>query len=320
MSLARFGFEDDSLYTFQNNYFYTIGIITFGLTLINSSIIYLIGTHYLTLVKNNYERYIFAFALIYVSFLLGFLSVFIIPTGGLTYFLSNLLNESIIKKMKNIEVLSEKINQNDDIKNDDIKNDDISEDIKNADINDISDTSDEEIITNDFIKNEETSDEENGQNCRGCGCFEGLEIPDENKENNKEDENEDENEDKNEDKNENKENNKEDENEDENEDKNENKENNKEHENENKECSNECIEECSKECSKECNEECNKNKRVFNFINSIKEDSIIGAIFKNEIYQNQILNNHLQSFTSILISFLFYWIIFFFYGNNKIYF
>jgi hypothetical protein len=276
MSVARFGFENDSLYTFQNNYFYTIGIITFGLTLINSSIIYLIGTHYLTLIKNKYEKYVYAFVLIHVSFILGFLSVFIIPTCGLTYFLSNLLNVRLIKKMENLEVIGEII------KHDENKNEDISEE-KNEDINeDINeDTSDEEIITNDDIKNEETSEEENGQNCRGCGCFlvdgtecvqpnsskaycngcfEGLEIPDEN--NKKEEDNKEEVENK---------------------------------EEENKVCSNECIEECSKECNEQCNEECNKNKRIFNFINSIKEDSIIGTIFKNEIYQNKILNNHLQS-------------------------
>jgi hypothetical protein len=58
MSLARFGFENDSLFTFQNNYFYTIGIITFGLTLINASILYLIGTNYLALIKNKYENVI----------------------------------------------------------------------------------------------------------------------------------------------------------------------------------------------------------------------------------------------------------------------
>jgi hypothetical protein len=302
MSLARFGFEDDSLYTFQNNYFYTIGIITFGLTLINASILYLIGTNYLALIKNKYEKYIFGFVLIYVSLLFGFLSIFIIPSGGLIYFLSNLRNERIIKKIENVEE-EIKYNSNDDTSDEEIiKQDNLedtsdeetkNEDIQNEENNDEetsdeetknNETSDEEITKNEDIKNEETSDdetsdeetseEENGQNCRGCGCFlvDGTECVQPNS--------------------------------------------SKAYcqgcfegleipEEETKECPQECPQECSKECPQECSKECPQecpqecskecDKKLFNFINSIKEDSIIGTIFKNEIYQNKIFNNHLQS-------------------------
>ena len=59
MSNAIFGRENDSMFVFQNNYFYTIGIITMGISLTNSVIIYSIGTYYLRLIKNEYTMYIY---------------------------------------------------------------------------------------------------------------------------------------------------------------------------------------------------------------------------------------------------------------------
>lgn len=176
MSNLYFGRENDSMFVFQNNYFYTIGIITIGMSLTNSIIIYLIGTNYLRLIKNQYIMCIYGFALIYVSLLLGFLSLFIAPIGGLMYYLMETEKEKQ-KEIKiniinttNDNIISEDIHY--DSPNDEINNDTSDEEIiNNTNSNDTSDeeTSDEEGVKK--VDLGETSDEENGQNCRGCGCF-----------------------------------------------------------------------------------------------------------------------------------------------------
>ena len=153
MSNSYFGRENDSIFVFQNNYFYTIGIITMVISLTNSVIIYLIGTNYLRLIKNQYIMCIYGFTLIYVSLLLGFLSLFILPTGSLMYFLMNIEQEK--EKQKKIiidtaNIISENI---------------VSEYLPTDEINDEAnnDTSDEEIIKNtnpNDTSDEETSDEE----------------------------------------------------------------------------------------------------------------------------------------------------------------
>jgi len=184
MSNSYFGRENDSIFVFQNNYFYTIGIITMVISLTNSVIIYLIGTNYLRLIKNQYIMCIYGFTLIYVSLLLGFLSLFILPTGSLMYFLMNIEQEK--EKQKKIiidtaNIISENIVSEylptDEI-NDEANNDTSDEEIiKNTNPNDTSDeeTSDEETSEEGKkVDLGETSDEEEektGQNCRGCGCY-----------------------------------------------------------------------------------------------------------------------------------------------------
>ena len=132
------------------------------ISLINSSIIFLIGMKILKLVKNQYAMYVYAFALLYVSFLFGFLSL-IAPTAGLTYLLINLENQKA--EVKSIEKCEEKTEEY----NNETSDEEINTLEKNP--NDTSDeeTSDEEKVEK--VNLEETSDEENGQNCRGCGCF-----------------------------------------------------------------------------------------------------------------------------------------------------
>ena len=183
MSNAYLGRENDSLFVFQNNYFYTIGVITMGFSLANSVIICLIGCNYLKLIKNHYVLCVYAFTLVYVSLLLGFLSLFFVPTSGLVYILMDLekgKQKTVSNEVRNTNIVSEDIHSLDE--NNTYENDTSDEEIvKKTNPNDTSDeeTSDEEgkkeikkVDLGETSDEEEIiEDEKNGQNCRGCGCF-----------------------------------------------------------------------------------------------------------------------------------------------------
>jgi ABC-type bacteriocin/lantibiotic exporter with double-glycine peptidase domain len=93
----------------QTNSYQIIGVLVTLISLLNASIIFLIGSDYLKLLNNRFVLVVYAIALIYVSILLGFLTVCLIPSITLIYIYLHIkkTNKKIIKKTNKLEAVDE---------------------------------------------------------------------------------------------------------------------------------------------------------------------------------------------------------------------
>jgi len=93
----------------QTNSYQIIGVLVTLISLLNASIIFLIGSDYLKLLNNRFVLVVYAIALIYASILLGFLTVCLVPPITLIYIYLHIkkTNKKIIKNTTKLEAVDE---------------------------------------------------------------------------------------------------------------------------------------------------------------------------------------------------------------------
>ena len=97
----------------QTNSYQIIGVLVTLISLLNASIIFLIGSDYLKLLNNRFVLVVYAIALIYASILLGFLTVCLVPPITLIYIYLHIkkTNKKIIINTNKLEVVKEEVDE-----------------------------------------------------------------------------------------------------------------------------------------------------------------------------------------------------------------